>query len=362
MSPTLKQASIAGKKAIIQKENPTLLSQEDFFQPVEKSKISYGKLINADAQQIALLPSASYGFANAFNNLKSQNRLKAICVGEEFPSGYFSLVKWCKENDINIEIIKKPKIKKNRVSIWQQEILDAINQETAVVLISAVHWMDGSKYDLQSIGEKCANFDIPLFVDGTQAVGAQSIDVQACHITALINPSYKWLLGPYGLGFAYYAPYFNNGIPIEESWMNRDKASDFSNLTDYNEHYLPGAKRFDVGESASFINLAMMQVGIDFINDLGVEKIEGHCREITKPLLQYLRDNDFWFANEGYRAAHLFGFELPASVNLEQLKVALVQSNIYLSFRKNSVRVSPNIYNTNSDIHALIECLKKVKL
>lgn len=362
MSPLLKTASEAGQQAILKKENPTLLSPEDFFQPVENAKKAYGKLINTSSDQVAIIPSASYGFANAFNNLSAQGRSKAICVGEEFPSGYFTLKKWCQQQSVELLVVKKPTVKKNRVAIWQQNIIDAIDRDTAVVLISAIHWMDGSKYDLKSIGEKCFAQNVPLFVDGTQAVGATPLDVKACYISVLINPSYKWLFGPYGLGFAYYDPSFNEGVPLEESWMNRDKALDFSNLTDYNEAYQPGARRYDVGESASFINLAMMQAGVDFINEFGVNNIEQYCNELIQPLIQYLQETDFWLAEESYRAPHLFGFELPNNIEIDMLKKELIQQKIYLSFRKNSIRVSPNIYNTEADIQSLIDCLRKVNL
>ena len=45
------------------------------------------------------MPSSSYGFANIFNNIKT-NGNKAIVVENEFPSGYFSVKKWCSENNI----------------------------------------------------------------------------------------------------------------------------------------------------------------------------------------------------------------------------------------------------------------------
>jgi len=360
MSPLLKTAADAGRKAILQKENPTLLSQEDFFLPVTEAKQSYARLINASPAQIAVIPSASYGFASAFNNLSAKGRKKAICVGEEFPSGYFTLVKWCKTHDMHLEIIKKPSTNNRRIELWQEAVLNGINSETSLVLISAIHWMDGSKFDLKVIGEKCLEYNVPLLVDGTQAVGATPIDVSACHITALVNPSYKWLMGPYGLGFAYYATSLNDGIPLEESWMNRVKAMDFSNLTDYNEKYQPGAGRYDIGESANFINLAIMKSGVDFINDFGVTQIEQYCHQLVQPLYDYLESNGFWVVDKANRAPHLFGFELPERINIELLKKELQENKVHLSFRKKSIRVSPNIYNTSEDIQCLINCLKKI--
>ena len=52
------------------------------------------------------MPSSSYGFANVFNNINS-NGNKAIVVENEFPSGYFSVKKWCSENNILLEVIER---------------------------------------------------------------------------------------------------------------------------------------------------------------------------------------------------------------------------------------------------------------
>ena len=34
---------------------------------------------------------------------------------------------------------------------------------------------------------------------------------------ALIAGGYKWLLGPYGCGYAYYGPRMDDGVPLEET-------------------------------------------------------------------------------------------------------------------------------------------------
>ena len=103
--------------------------------------------------------------------------------------------------------------------------------------------MNGTKFDLKKIGEKCKNNNTFFIVDGTQSVGALSIDVKEIKPDALICAGYKWLFGPYSMALGYYSSKFNDGIPIEESWMNRTNAQDFSNLTEYDSKYKPMAGR-----------------------------------------------------------------------------------------------------------------------
>jgi hypothetical protein len=99
-------------------------------------------------------------------------------------------------------------------------------------------------------------------VDGTQSVGALPIDVQKYRIDALVCGGYKWLMGPYSLGVAYLSEYFDDGIPLEESWMNRRGSDDFQRLVAYEPQYRPGAARYDVGEHSNFILLPMLTAAL----------------------------------------------------------------------------------------------------
>ena len=66
-----------------------------------------------------------------------------------------------------------------------------------VVLISMNHWMDGTKIDIKSIGDKCHQLGVTFIVDATQLAGAFPINVVDLKVDALICACYKWLFGPY---------------------------------------------------------------------------------------------------------------------------------------------------------------------
>jgi selenocysteine lyase/cysteine desulfurase len=53
---------------------------------------------------------------------------------------------------------------------------------TAAVLISSIHWTDGTLFDLRKIGERCREVNALFIVDGTQSVGALPIDVKECKL------------------------------------------------------------------------------------------------------------------------------------------------------------------------------------
>ena len=60
----------------------------------------------------------------------------------------------------------------------------------------------------------------------------------------MVAAGYKWMFGPYSLGFLYVAPRHQQGRPIEEGWVTRRGAEDFRRLAAYEEALEPDARRF----------------------------------------------------------------------------------------------------------------------
>lgn len=360
MSPLLRSVEEIGIEALIRKRNPTSIQPKDFFGNAEILKSNFGKLVNCPAKQVAIIAAASYGLSTAVNNLPKDNGNTALVVSEEFPSGYYAIEKWCRDNHKSLQTIKSPETLEKRGERWNAAILEAINKDTAVVLMSTIHWTDGTLFDLAEIGRKCKKHNALFIVDGTQSVGALPIDVEACQIDALICAGYKWLMGPYSIGLAYYSEYFNNGIPLEETWVNRSNAQNFSGLTNYVDDYAPGAGRYNVGEYGNFILLPMMNAAIEQILEWKTENIQSYCHELTQPLIVYLRENGYWVEEDEFRAKHLFGFLLPPSISQETLLQKLQENKIYVSVRGKAIRLSTHLYNTEEDIGMLIRTLGEV--
>lgn len=360
MSPMLRSVEETGIHSIGLKRNPTLIQPKDFFETGEKTKANFGKLVNCTAQQVAIIPAASYGLTTAVNNLPTDNGNSAIVVSDEFPSGYYAIEQWCRRNKKTLKTIKAPSTLVNRGKVWNQKILNAINKDTAVVILSSIHWTDGTMFDLKAIGQKCKENKAFLIVDGTQSVGALPIDVIDCQIDALVCAGYKWLMGPYATGLAYYSPYFNSGVPLEETWVNRSNAQNFSGLTNYVEDYMPGSGRYNVGEYGNFILLPMLNAALEQLLEWGVGNIQGYTEELSKPMIRFFRENGFWVEEDEFRAKHLFGVLFPEGMDSQQVLQKLQEKKIYVSVRGKAIRISLHLYNTIEDIAALISVLKGI--
>lgn len=358
MSPLLKSVEEAGIMGIKMKRSPFEITPEDFFEETEQLRKAYARLINcAEPKRIVIGTSVSYGMANVTRNIALKKTDKVIVLGEQFPSNYYPWQRLCDTYDASLQVIKAPEKHESRGASWNEEIIAEIDEHTKVVALGHIHWADGTKFDLKQIRKKTREVGALLIIDGTQSVGALPFDVQEIQPDALICAGYKWLLGPYSIGLNYYGPYFDNGVPVEENWINRLYSEDFAGLVNYEDNYQPGALRYEAGEHSNFILVPMLLKAINQINEWGVENIQAYCKELIKDPLNRL--NNAFVEDEKHRASHLFGIRL--TKDMEQVKAALAEANISVSIRGNAIRVSPHLYNTETEMNRLVEVLNSVK-
>ncbi|WP_235689738.1 aminotransferase class V-fold PLP-dependent enzyme [Fulvivirga lutea] len=357
MSPLLKSVEQIGIEAIQKKQKPWNIAPSDFFTGVNNLKKSFSELINAsNTESIALIPSVSYGIATVAKNIPLKKGEKVVVLDEQFPSNYYSWKRLTDNSDAELVVIKRPK----STSIgedWNAAIINAIDSSVKVVSMAHVHWADGTLFKLEEISALCKKVGALLIIDGTQSVGALPFDVQKIKPDALICAGYKWLLGPYSQGVAYYGEYFNNGKPIEENWINRFESEDFTGLVNYNDNYQAGAFRYSVGEHSNFILVPMLNEAFTNILNWGVDNIQSYCKNLIAESIDELTSAGYRLEHSEFRSNHLFGIRLNDASRMEQLKTKIQNQNISVSYRGDAIRLSPNVYNDSTDIEKLKNCL-----
>ncbi len=359
MSPQLKSVSEIGLKSVVRKARPNEILAHDFFTQQETLKQRFAQLIDApDYKSTAIIPSVSYGIANAANNIPIHKGDEILLVDEQFPSNVYIWRDIAQKKGAVLKVVKPPKKFENRGSIWNQNILDAITKKTAVIAMCHVHWADGTLFDLKAIREKTKNVQAMLVIDGTQSIGALPFSIKEFEPDALICGGYKWMLGPYSIGMAYYSDAFNEGTPIEHNWMNRFTSEDFAKLTNYEDRYKEKAARYSVGESSNFILTPMLIRAIEQLIEWSPMAIQNYCSAISKQAVQQLRDLGCFIEKDPYRAHHLFGIYLPEHMKPDIIKTKLKEEQIFVSHRGNAIRVSCHIYNTKEDFAKLINCFE----
>lgn len=354
MSPMLKKVEKAGKKGMAAKRKPYHITPDDFFRDRKTVRTLFSKLIDAnEPNRIAIVPSVSYGIANAVNNLPKKKG-KVIVLSEQFPSNIYP---WMAADQYEIKVVS-PSDMRSRGKSWNENILAAINEDVAAVAMGHVHWADGTKFDLEAISEKAHQHDAALIVDGTQSVGAYPFSVQKIKPDALVCAGYKWLMGPYSIGAAYYGEMFDQGKPIENNWISRLNAENFGGLVEYEEQYQPGALRYDVGEHSNFILLPMFRTALKQVLSWKPEKIQEYCKELMGGSIDELRTLGFLVEEESFRGHHLFGIRVPENIRVENLQKQFKKHKVSISVRGDAIRVSPHVYNDPKDVSKFMQAIR----
>jgi selenocysteine lyase/cysteine desulfurase len=234
----------------------------------------------------------------------------------------------------------------------------AIDNRTGVVAVGTVHWTDGRVFDVERLADRARAVGAHLVLDGTQSIGAMPFDVERVQPAAVVSASYKWLLGPYSIGAAWYGPVLDGGVPLEETWLSRPGSDDFAKLADYRQDYREGATRYDVGETSNFILLPMFRAALEQVKEWTVEAISSYCQRLTGQVADEALRLGYGVPDAEELAPHIIGLRLDPARG-EALRAALERRHIKVSLRGDAVRVSTYLYNDERDIAALTDALQE---
>lgn len=359
MSPMLKSVAEIGVHAIYAKDDPSSNKPESFFDNTSALRTEFAKLIDAPSERsCAITPSVSYALANVAKNLKAGKGDNIVIADEQFPSNFYAWDALSKEKGITLKVVAAPDLIEGRGKRWNELLLEAIDSNTKMVATGHVHWADGTKFDLAAIRQRADEVGAILVIDGTQSIGAMPFSVAEFRPDAVVAAGYKWMMGPYASGVSYFGEYFQDGNPIENNWMNRLNSEDFGNLINYQEQYQPGSIRYEVGESANFILTPMLTKALSQVNDWGQQNIQDYCEKLTTPYIKELKELGVQIEADEFRGQHLFGLRLPSHMHMEEIKKQFAERKIFVSIRGNSIRISPNLYNLESDLERLVDSFK----
>ncbi len=353
MSPLMRPAVAAGKAGMRGKARPWDITPPDFYTGPEEARALFARIINAEAREIAIAPSASYAMAVAARNLAAPADSRILLLEEQFPSNVYAWRELAARTGARIDTIARP-----ADDDWTGAILAAIGPDVSIAALPNIHWTDGGLIDLERVGAALREVGAALALDITQSGGALPIDIKRVRPDFLACATYKWLLGPYSLGFLYIDPKYHEGEPLEHNWIARAGSEDFAGLVNYRDDFQPGARRFDVGETANFTLIPQAIASLRQILDWGVENIQATLSARTDDIAARVRPLGIEPVSRGLRAGHYLGLRFEGGVPAG-LAERLAAAKIHVSVRGQSMRITPHLYNTDADIDRLVAELER---
>ncbi len=298
------------------------------------------QLLDTTENQISFLPNFSFALSAVLQGLIGKIK-RVLLYDADYPSlnmpfevGHFepyyieSTDGFHLSTDAVIEKIQKEKIE--------------------LVALSHVQFLTGYKVDIDTIGKYCQENGVIFMVDGTQTMGAMPISFDKMPADVLIGSSYKWMNGGMGSATLCFKQSFLKKYPPGIAGFGSLDKSDGAHwkYTPSNQSYEPG--------HMNPTGLLQLHEGIKQKLKDGMDKIYRHNSTLIQQLHHGIANSSFEVIGEGDldNRLHILIFKADKAV-----ADRLVNAGFSITWRKETIRVSPHFYNTSEDIAAFLSAL-----
>ena len=356
-SPLPLRTQETARAAVGRKGAPWTLDAAFASRQYERARAAAARLINAEPSDVALIPSVSYGVATVGKVLAIPAGLRVLTLENDHSSPILEWQTRAAPAGFTIETVRQPPD-----GDWTSAVLAAIERpgapRLALASISSVHWSDGGMIDIEKVSVALKRHGALFLIDATHGVGVVAMDVKSLDPDFVIFPTYKWLLGPYGRAFIYMAKRHQNGIPLEQTGFGRREIRSDAQIYFADLSYVPGARRFDMGERDHFISMEMAAIGMEMMAEWGTEAVAGRLAVLTARIAEALGGTKVRLMETRFRSPHIlslgFAGGLPAG-----LVEGLAGEGVYVAPRLSRMRISPHVFNDEEDADRFVAALKK---
>jgi selenocysteine lyase/cysteine desulfurase len=358
MSPIPRTAAEAGARGVLVKAAPWAMTIGSYYDECERARELAASLIGATVDDIAIIPATSYGIAVAAANVAVTPGSVIIMMENEHPSHRYAWYEIAQQRGAQVVTVpRRPD------ESWASALVAAIRTAKAPVSVVAgtiVHWFEGTSVDLEVVAEAARAAGASLVLDGTQWVGAVPFDVSRVRPDFLSFATYKFLLGPYRLAFLYAdKAWHDKGRPIEFHSWNRigGDRSDF--YLETMPGYLPGARRFDMGERSDFAVLPIAINSLELLQRWGTSAVYERLTYLSRSIWKEAERRGLGGPRADLRAPHISVVELGDRYR-DELARQLKEAKVFVTIRGTKMRITPHVYNEDEDITKLFELVDRL--
>jgi selenocysteine lyase/cysteine desulfurase len=290
---------------------------------VARGRQAVASLIGGSADRVAFTQNTSTGMALVANGIDWAPGDKVVVPAGEFPSAFYP---WTQVRRHGVEVREIPMVAGRADLDALPALVDA---RTRVLAISTVQYTSGYRYDLGRL-VACTR-DALLVVDGTQSVGALTVDIEGIDVLAV--SAHKWMLGPLGIAFVHFSPRAMERLhPSVVGWLSVEQPFDF----DHEPRLASDGRRFESGtENAA--GIAGLTAAIAIVLEAGIGAVERWILDRTAELAELL-------------GATPRGSGILIAPGDAALHERLLAAGVRCSLRGGGVRFSPHYYTSRADL------------
>jgi selenocysteine lyase/cysteine desulfurase len=330
--------------------------QEEYFPGPRMQEVrrSAARLLGAHMDEIALIGPTSLALSFVAAGMSLRRGENILIYQDDYPSNVYPWMALA-EKGVQVRLINLRELGRIRAV----DVSGQVDENTRLVALASCHFLAGWRIDLAGIGKYLRGRDILFCVDGIQTLGAFPTPVE--HVDMLAADAHKWLLGPCSAGIFYVRRSVQERLrPTVFGWHNVR----CPNFVAQDQIVHPqDARRYEAG-TANLVGLAGLQAAMELVLGIGVENIATELLRKRAWLVPALQAKGYVVLQASAPPEHASGivtFHKPG-VDLPALHERLQAQRLFTSLRSDRsgqryVRLSPHFYNTDDEIHRLLELL-----
>ena len=352
--PLSARAAAASDEINRQRLDPSRLDDDALFAVLARARELIASLIRADAREIALLTNTTYGITLAARALPLKRGDVVLVPDRDFPANVYP---WLALESRGVKVRRIPAA--GRLFDEDAMLRELDKPRVRLVSVSWVSFASGFKADLVRLGRECRERGIWFVVDAIQGLGADVLDLRRTPIDILACGGQKWLMSPWGSGFAYIRRDLALSLePNPVGWMAVRASDDFTRLIDYELDWRDDARRFEV-ITIPFQDMAGLVGSLELLHELGPANVAERVASLASVIVEWARgrsDVELVTPEDPVRRA---GIVSVAPRDAEATSARLQAAGVTHSLREGAIRLSPHVYNTREEVERALDILER---
>lgn len=338
-----------------EKLGPEELWFDHGFPRLKACRSSFARLIGAGPHEVAVIPSVSAGLSSIASCLDFDLRPTVVLSAMDFPTNHHV---WLAQRRRGARLDVAPT--SDGIGVEAAELAGRIDGSTAIVNLNRVLYESSWIMDVPPIVEAAHRHGALVVLDDFHGTGIVPIDVHRLEVDFLLSGALKWLCGGQGIAFLYVREGLIESLePAVVGWFGTTDPFGF----DRSElHLRSDARRFETGTYA-LPQAWTASGGLELILEAGVESIRAHNQSLTGEVIR--RADTLGLEVLSPRAAERRGglvrLRVPGGrAGAHRILQALLERDVVLDARDDALRISPHLFNDDTDIDRCFTELQKL--
>jgi selenocysteine lyase/cysteine desulfurase len=319
----------------------------------ENIKGILSELLNCSPDELCLIHNTAEGINFISHGLNLSSEDEVILLENEYPSNVYP---WKHLEKKDVKLVTTPM--ENSPETFLEALKNLVTEKTRVISLSAVHWCTGMPLPLDQVGELCKEKNIDFIIDGAQGVGMQPMDVKKANISYMAFSTWKWLMGPLGMGILFVSK--EKLDVLEPIFIGTESVVQAREYLPYKSELKPTADRFTFS-TANFNDWIYFEAALEFLQDIGFFAVRERIFELCAHLSRELTRIGFKVLSDQFPdyPTGIVVCEKPG-VRADKIVEHLKKNNIIAAERLERVRFSPHVYISPEQLDEVIQVLAYV--